>query len=172
MNDRDAAVKKSALIVAAASAFITPFMGSSINIALPSIQRDLQIDAVLLSWIATAYLLAAAVCLVPFGRLADIHGRKRVYTYGILIFTAASLLSGISVSVTMLIIARIVQGIGSAMIFGTGMAILMSVYPPGERGKVLGITVASVYLGLSLGPFCGGFLTQHLTWRSVFLIKP
>jgi EmrB/QacA subfamily drug resistance transporter len=167
----EAAIKKSALIVATASAFITPFMGSSINIALPSIQRDLQIDAVLLSWIATAYLLAAAVCLVPFGRLADIHGRKKVYTYGIMIFTVASLLSGISVSVTMLILARIVQGIGSAMIFGTGMAILMSVYPPGERGKVLGITVAAVYLGLSLGPFCGGFLTQHLTWRSVFLVN-
>jgi len=169
MNDE--AVKKSALIVATLSAFITPFMGSSINIALPAIQRDFQIDAVLLSWIATAYLLSAAVFLVPFGRLADIHGRKKMYTIGITVFSLSSLFSGLAQSITWLLIARIIQGVGSAMIFGTGMAILMSVFPPHERGKVLGITVAAVYTGLSLGPFFGGLLTQHLTWRSVFLIN-
>jgi len=167
----NSAVRKSALIIAAASSFITPFMGSSINIALPSIQKAFHIDAVLLSWIPTSYLLAAAVFLVPFGRLADLYGRKKIYTYGITVFTIMSFLSGISSSAAMLIVFRIGQGIGSAMIFGTGMAILMSVFPPQERGKVLGINVAAVYIGLSLGPFLGGLLTQYFTWRSVFLVN-
>ncbi|NVM24723.1 MAG: MFS transporter [Desulfobacterales bacterium] len=162
--------KRSALVVATLTSFMTPFMGSSINIALPSIEKEFQIDAVLLSWVATSYLLAAAISLVPFGRLADIYGRKKTFTYGTGIFTISSFLSAISVSAPMLILFRIFQGIGSAMIFATGIAILTSVFPPGERGKVLGINVAAVYIGLSLGPFLGGFLTQHFTWRSIFLI--
>ena len=165
----DKSIRKSALVVAVLSSFVTPFMGSSVNIALPSIQREFRIDAVLLSWVATSYILAAAVCLVPFGRLADIYGRKRIFLYGIVLFTFASLAAASSLSVPVLILFRVFQGIGSAMIFATGTAILISVYPPHERGRVLGINVAAVYLGLSLGPTLGGVLTHHLTWRSVFL---
>jgi len=164
-------IKRSTLIIATLTSFITPFMGSSINIALPSIEKEFHIDAVLLSWVAMSYLLAAAASLVPFGRLADIYGRKKIFLYGIGIFTLTSFFSAISVSITMLILARIFQGIGSAMIFATGIAILTSVFPPEERGKALGINVAAVYTGLSLGPFLGGLLTQYLTWRSVFLIN-
>jgi EmrB/QacA subfamily drug resistance transporter len=144
-------------------------MGSSVNIALPSIGKEFAMDAVLLSWVATSFLLAAAMFLVPSGRIADIHGRKRIFTYGILIYTVSSLLSAISTSAIILISYRVLQGIGGAMIFGTAVAILTSVFPPGERGKALGINVAAVYLGLSLGPFLGGFLTQHFGWRSIFL---
>jgi EmrB/QacA subfamily drug resistance transporter len=150
---------------------MTPFMGSAINIALPSIQKQFQIDAVLLSWVATSYLLAAAISLVPFGRAADIYGRKKIFAYGIAVFTISSFLSGISISALMLILFRIVQGIGSGMIFATGIAILTSVFPLGERGRVLGINVAAVYTGLSMGPLLGGFLTQHFTWRSIFLVN-
>jgi EmrB/QacA subfamily drug resistance transporter len=125
-------------------------------------------DAVLLSWVSTAFLLSAAIFLVPFGRLADINGRKKIFSCGIAIYTASSLLAAISISGAMLIAARVLQGFGSAMVFGTGVAILTSVYPTGERGKVLGINSAAVYLGLSLGPFFGGFLIQHLGWRSIF----
>jgi len=167
----NASIQRSALIVATLSSFITPFMGSSINIALPSIEKEFQMDAVLLSWVATSYLLAAAVSLVPFGRLADIYGRKKIFQYGIIIFTIASLLSAISLSTPMLIFSRVFQGLGSAMIFATGIAILTSVFPPWQRGKVLGINVAAVYIGLSLGPLLGGFLTQYFTWRSVFLLN-
>jgi len=162
--------KRAALLVAGLSSLLTPFMGSSVNLALPSIAKEFGINAVVLSWVATSYLLAAAVSLVPFGRLADIKGRKKIFTYGITIFTIASFLSALSTSGVMLIVFRVLQGIGSAMIFATGIAILTSVFPPHERGKALGITVAAVYVGLSLGPFLGGLLTQQFTWRSVFLV--
>ena len=165
------AIQRSAFIVATLSSFLTPFMVSSINIALPSIQKEFKTDAVLLSWVATAYLLAAAVSLVPFGKLSDIHGRKKIFSWGITLFTAASFGSAVSVSVPMLIFFRVLQGSGSAMIFATGIAILTSVFPPGQRGRVLGINVAAVYSGLSCGPFLGGLLTQHFSWRSIFLFN-
>ncbi len=157
-------------MIATLNSFVTPFMGSAVNIALPAIEQDLHVDAVLLAWIATAYLLAVAVFLVPFGRLADIYGRKKIFTLGILLFTFASTLCAASGSTPMLLFFRVIQGMGNAMVFATGMAILVSVYPAQERGKVLGINVAAVYVGLSAGPFLGGILTRYFTWRSVFLV--
>jgi len=170
MSD-DAVVKRSALLIATLAAFLTPFMVSSINIALPAIGKEFQMGAVLMSWVPTSYLLSAAMFLVPFGRLADIYGRKRIFSYGMWIVTLASLLLACSPSAAMLLLFRVLQGFGSAMIFGTGMAILTSVFPAAERGRVLGINVAAVYLGLSLGPAIGGFLTQQFGWRSIFLVN-
>jgi EmrB/QacA subfamily drug resistance transporter len=167
MNDKT--TKRSALIIASMSAFMTPFMLSSLNVALPAIGTEFKTDAVLLSWVQTSYLLAAAVCLVPFGRLADIYGRKKIFMSGQILITVTSVLTAISVSTPMLIVFRVFQGAGGAMVFATGIAILTSVYPPQERGKVLGIAVAAVYIGLSCGPFFGGLLTQHFSWRSIFL---
>jgi EmrB/QacA subfamily drug resistance transporter len=169
MDDR--ATKRAALTVATLTSFVTPFMGSSVNIALPTIGREFAMGAVLLGWVATSYLLSAAMFLVPFGRLADIHGRKRIFLYGILIYAVSSFLSAIAPSAAWLVSVRVLQGIGAAGIFGTSIAILTSVYPAGERGKVLGISVAAVYSGLSLGPFLGGFLTQQLGWRSIFFLN-
>jgi EmrB/QacA subfamily drug resistance transporter len=166
----DHRLKKSALIIATLNSFITPFMGSSVNIALPALGTEFQADAVLLNWIATAYLLSVSVCLVPFGRLADIYGRKTIFTSGIILFTISSVLCAVSFSIPMLLLFRVLQGAGNAMVFATGMAILLSVYPLKERGKVLGINVAAVYTGLSAGPFLGGVMTQHFTWRSIFLV--
>ena len=164
----DRATRRATLIAATLASFLTPFMGSATNVALPSIGHEFGMDAVLLSWVPTSYLLAAAIFLVPFGRLADIHGRKRVFTYGTALFTLGSLLTALAASAAMLLAARVVQGIGSSMIFGTGVAILTSVFEPGERGRVLGINVAAVYTGLSAGPFLGGLLTENLGWRSIF----
>lgn len=155
------ATKRAALFVAAFASFVTPFMSSSINIALPSIGQEFAMNAVLLSWVATSYLLAAAMFLVPFGRIADIYGRKRIFTYGMLLYTLACLLSAFATSGSLLISFRVLQGIGGAMVFGTGVAILTSVFPVGERGKALGINAAAVFLGLSLGPSLGGLLTEH-----------
>jgi EmrB/QacA subfamily drug resistance transporter len=163
-------MRKTALLVVSLSAFLTPFTLSSVNVALPTIGREFAVDAITLNWIATAYLLSSAMFLVPFGRLADIKGRKRVFTTGIFLFTLGSTLSGLSNSAEMIIAFRILQGVGGGMVFATGIAILTSVFEPQERGKILGINVASVYSGLSLGPLFGGILTQHLGWRSVFLM--
>jgi EmrB/QacA subfamily drug resistance transporter len=165
----DDAVKRAALLIAVLASFLTPFMVSAINIALPAIGRDFHMSAMAMSWIPTAYLLSAAIFLVPFGRLADIHGRKRIFSYGIRTYTLAALLLALSPSAPFLIAVRVLEGFGGAMIFGTGIAIVTSVFPPGERGRVLGINVAAVYLGLSLGPVLGGFLTQQFGWRSIFL---
>jgi len=162
--------RRSALIVAMTASFITPFMGSSINVALPAIERTFNMDAVLLSWVATVYLLSIGVSLVPMGRLADIRGRKKIMAIGFILFGISSLLSATAWSAYTLIAFRVIQGVGSGMVFGTSMAILTSVFPPAERGKVLGLSVSSVYVGLSSGPFLGGILTQHLSWRSLFVL--
>jgi len=167
-SSSQASTRRAALIAAVLASFLTPFMDSATNVALPALSQEFAMDAVTLSWIRTAYLLAAAMLLVPFGKIADIYGRKRIFTYGTVVFTSAALLIGFSTSSAMLLSVRVLQGFGSAMIFGTGVAILTSVFPPGERGRVLGINVAAVYLGLSLGPSIGGFLTQQLGWRSIY----
>jgi EmrB/QacA subfamily drug resistance transporter len=165
----DKKTQLSASIVAGMASFLAPFMGASINIALPSIGREFGASAVTLGWVATSYLLAAAVCLVPFGRLADIYGRKRNFLWGTVVYTVFSFLCALSNSTVVLICFRLMQGVGAALIFGTAVAILTSVFPPGERGKALGINTAATYLGLSLGPVLGGLLTEHLGWRSIFL---
>jgi len=160
--------RRAALIATTLAGFLTPFVDSATNVALPSISQTFAMDAVTLSWVRTAYLLAAAVFLVPFGKIADIYGRKRIFTYGAILFTLAALGVGVSTSTAMLLSFRVLQGLGAAMLFGTGVAILTSAFPPGDRGRVLGINVAAVYIGLSLGPTIGGLLTQQLGWRSIF----
>jgi EmrB/QacA subfamily drug resistance transporter len=164
----DHALKKYTLLVAAMASFLTPFMGSAINLAIPAIGKEFNCNTFMLSWVATSYLLASAAFLVPLGRLADITGRKKIFILGISFFGLSSILCGLAWSVEILILFRILQGIGSAMIFGTAMAMLTSVFPPHERGRVLGINVASVYTGLSLGPVLGGTLNHNLGWQSIF----
>ena len=159
------------LIVSLAASFLTPFMVSSVNIALPSIGRDLSMGAVEMSWVTTAYLLCSTIFLIPFGKIADAYGRKRIFFIGILVITLSSLLSAIADNGVLLIATRILHGVGAAMVFGTGMAMLTSVFPPEKRGRVLGINVSFTYLGLTLGPVIGGFLTHHLGWRSLFLVN-
>lgn len=166
----DERLKRSAMTVAVMSSFVTPFMASSINVALKSIDEEFSIDAVTLSWVATSYLLASAAFLVPFGRIADIRGRKKVFLYGSLVMAVASALCAFAPDEWSLLAFRILQGIGGAMIFGTSVAILTSVYPPNERGKALGTAIAAVYVGLSAGPFIGGFMVALLGWRSLFLL--
>jgi EmrB/QacA subfamily drug resistance transporter len=158
-----------ALWISALASFLTPFLGSSLNIALPAIGREFNLTAVELTWIPTAYILSNVIFLVPFGRLADIHGRKRIFRIGITIEVIACTVAITTPSGMFFVIVRAVQGLGGAMIFSTGIAILTSVFPSEKRGRALGINVASVYTGLSLGPVIGGFLTHNFGWRSVFL---
>jgi len=163
--------RRAALIVATLAAFLGPFMSSSVNVALPSIGHDFSMGAVSLGWVNTAFLLSAATFSIPFGRLGDIYGRKKIYMLGVFIFTISSIIIAMSISGMMLILCRVLQGVGASMIFATGTAILISVFPVGERGKVLGITISAVYLGLSTGPFFGGIITQQLGWRFIFWLN-
>lgn len=160
--------RKAVLLVSTFAAFLTPFLGSAVNLALPSIGKDLHASAISLGWVISSFILSSAIFLLPFGRLADIIGRLKVFSTGISLFTFSTFLILFSHSVTSLIVLRIFQGISSAMIFGTSLAIITSLYQPGERGKALGINITATYLGLSCGPVIGGMLTQYFGWRSIF----
>src|SRR5512133_350279 len=159
------------LLATTISSFTTPFMGSSVNVALPVIARDFSMSALSLSWVASSFLLAAAIMLVPMGRLADIYGRRIFFLSGSLIFALSSLVCIWSSTEGIFIALSVVQGIGGAMIFSTGTAMLISAYPENVRGKMLGINIAAVYIGLTCGPFIGGILTQHLGWKTIFVVN-
>lgn len=162
--------KRAVLLVAIIASFVHSFMASAVNIAVPTLGKELLLDAVTLGWIATAYFLSSAALLVPFGRIADMYGRKKIFTFGIGIFTLSSLFAGMANSAAMLISCRVFQGFGGAMLAGNSVALLTTVFPINERGKVLGITIAATYTGLSVGPVLGGILTQHFGWRSIFFL--
>jgi MFS family permease len=150
------------------TSFLGPFMGSSINIAIPSIAETFVFPPAMLSWVVTAYLLGSVAVLVPFGKLADSIGRKKIYQSGLICLLVTTCLAGFSVSLPMLIAFRLLQGLSLAMIFSTGMAILISGHTAQDRGKVIGYSAAATYMGLSLGPVIGGLLTQYLGWRAIF----
>lgn len=165
-----ASQERSALFVATLTSFMGPFMISSVNVALPVIQKELGMNAVQLGWVATAYLLGTAMFLVPAGKVADIYGRKKVFTSGLVCYTLACGLAAFVHSAGWLIALRFFQGVGAALFVTTGMAIVTSIFPPQRRGRAIGIYVSAVYIGLSVGPFVGGLMTQHLGWRSLFMI--
>lgn len=168
--DQAGTLQKSTLAVTAVTAFMAPFMLSSVNVALPAIQGEMTVNAVLLGWIATSYLLATAILLVPAGRFADMYGRRKVFVCGIVLFTLGSFLSIAAPGIRWFLFLRVLQGLGAAMFLTTGMAILTTVFPPQKRGRALGILVTAVYVGLATGPFAGGLLTQHIGWRSIFAV--
>jgi EmrB/QacA subfamily drug resistance transporter len=161
--------KITVLIITTILAFVMPFMLSAVNIALPKIGDEFGMNAIILGWVVTSFMLASASLLVPFGRLADIYGRKKIFTLGTIIFSLGSIFCIFTTSIPLFIGSRVIQGIGCSMILGTSIAMLTSVYPPEKKGSVLGINAATVYLGISLGPFLGGLLTDHTGWRSIFI---
>lgn len=151
--------------------FFNPFTGSAVNIALPHMASDLHLHAGSMSWVTMSYLLASAVFLVPMGKIGDRWGRKAMFLCGSLVFTLASFACALAFNSTFLIAFRLIQGVGGAMMISVSMAILMSAFRPDERGMMIGLNVASVYLGLSAAPVLGGFLTEYLGWRSLFYIN-
>jgi EmrB/QacA subfamily drug resistance transporter len=163
--------KNIVLLVTTLASFLIPFMSSAVNIALPEIGDEFDMDVITLGWVSTSYMLASASLLIPFGRIADMQGRRKIFIIGITIFLLGSVLSTISNSGMMLLISRAIQGIGGSAIFATSIAILTSAFSIDERGRVLGINTASVYLGLSLGPVIGGLLTEYAGWKSIFIVS-
>jgi EmrB/QacA subfamily drug resistance transporter len=145
-------------------------MGSALNLALPDIGKAFTMSAVTLAWVSTSYLISTAVFQVPFARLADLVGRKKIFIAGVSLFSVCTFLCGVAASSFQLILLRALSGLGSAMMFGTNVAILTSLFPRNERGKVLGISTSVVYFALASGPFFGGMLTHYFGWRTLFLI--
>lgn len=151
-------------------AFIAPFMGSCLNLAIPAIGVQYESSAVMLGWIPTGYLLATSAFSLPFGKLADKVGKPLIFTWGVIFFVIFGVFSIFAWSIASIIALRVLHGIASSMVFSTNMAILSDSVPPEKRGRSLGYATASTYIGLSLGPVVGGFLTHNFGWRSIFVL--
>lgn len=162
--------QKSVLIVATVTSFITTFMGSALNLSIPMLEAEFSANAATIGWVITSYTLAVAALSVPIGKIADVTNRKMVFILGVTLFGGFSLVCAFAKSITFLIIFRVLQGFAAAMIFATNNAMLISAYPASQRGRVLGITTAAVYIGLSAGPVAGGFLNSYLGWESIFAV--
>ena len=158
------------LVIICGASFMVPFLTYALNLATPDIGETFKASASSLSWVAASFLISSAVFSLPFGRLADITGLKKLFNLGLLLSAIMSFICAVAWTVEWLIFFRVIQGIVAAMVFSTAAAILTSVYPPQERGKVLGINSATVYLGLSLGSSIGGFLTYIWGWASIFIV--
>ena len=152
------------------NAFTTPLMLSAVNVALPAIAKDLSMNAVQLSWVPMAYLMASAMFVLIFGRLADMVGRKRIFLIGTSSVIVTSLIGAFSDSSAMLISARFLQGVSAAMLYATQVAIVTSVFPPAKRGQAIGLTVSTIYLGLTIGPVIGGYVIDTFGWRACFMV--
>jgi EmrB/QacA subfamily drug resistance transporter len=150
--------------------FLNPFMLSAVGVALPVMGREFSASALQLGLVETAFMLSMVIFLLAMGRFGDIHGRRKIFQLGLLLFAFSGGLISLASSIEMVIALRFLQGLGGAMVNATTMAILVAAFGPHERGKALGIAVASVYAGISCGPFVGGFLIQLLGWRSLFYL--
>jgi EmrB/QacA subfamily drug resistance transporter len=159
------------LLVTTIGAFMTPLDGSIVIIAIPSIASSINLSLESAVWIPLAYLLFLTVLLITVGRLADLKGRRDFYALGFVIFTAGSVLCGLSATDLQLIIFRAMQGVGAAFVLANSAAIVTDSFPSQERGKALGINTMAVYIGLTSGPIIGGVLVQNYGWRSIFFVN-
>ena len=153
------------------SVYMSTLDASIVNISLPTIVRMLNTDIQAVAWVVTGYLITITGSLLLVGRLADLFGQRRMYLMGLLTFTLGSALCGVSPSITFLIGSRLVQGLGAASSMVNGMAIVATAFPEKGRGQALGILGSIVSVGFLTGPLIGGFLVEHLGWRSVFFIN-
>jgi EmrB/QacA subfamily drug resistance transporter len=142
-----------------------------VNVALPSIQRDLGVGLSELEWIVSGYALTFAALMLIGGKLADAYGRRLVFVIGIVVFTGASLLCGLSTSGDMLIASRILQGAGAAMMNPATLSIIAATFPPRQRGTAIGIWAGVSALALAIGPLVGGLLTEHASWNWIFFVN-
>ncbi|NLM51632.1 MAG: MFS transporter [Firmicutes bacterium] len=151
-------------------AFWVPLIVTSANVALPAIGREFNAAPAALSWVISAMLLTIAMTVLPIGRISDLYGRKKILSIGALILSFSSLLCATANSIVFLIIFRALQGLGGAMVTTTVVSIVTAAFPASERGKALGINVASTYVGLSAGPFISGLIVDYFNWRGIFYL--
>ena len=151
--------------------FMVMLDNTVVNVALPSIQRDLKSDISDLEWVVNGYTLTFAVLIATGGRLGDIFGRRAMFLTGVIIFALTSATAGLAVDSTMLIVSRAVQGIGAALMMPATLSIVTHAFPASERGKAIGTWAGVSALALSIGPVVGGALTEYVSWRAIFFIN-
>jgi len=165
----DAAERRRVLVTVALGASLAPFMVSGLVVALPAIGREFALSGADLAWIGAAFFLAAGAFLLPFGRLGDIFGVRRLFTTGIAIYAVTAALSALAPSGPVLIASRVATGVGAAMVFGTSLAFASLVSPEEERGRAIGTVVAMLVVGFAVGTLAGGVLTDLVSWRTLFV---
>jgi EmrB/QacA subfamily drug resistance transporter len=159
------------LLAVGTGTFMTALDGSVVNTILPVIKKDFSGDIATIEWIIIVYLLVVSGLLPIFGRLGDLRGHKQIYMTGFVLFISSSLLCAFSSSINFLITSRAIQALGAAMLSANSPAILTKNFPDNQRGQALGMQATMTYLGLSIGPSLGGWLTDQFNWHSVFMIN-
>ncbi|MGY2894029.1 MFS transporter [Deinococcus sp. UYEF24] len=157
-----------AAVLGSAMAFLD---GTVVNVALPALQRDFRASVADVSWVVNGYALMLAALILTGGALGDLYGRKRVFGAGVLVFAAASLLCGLAGTLPLLVFARLLQGLGGALLIPGSLAMLGAVFPPESRGRAVGLWSSATSVVTVLGPVAGGLLVDTLSWRPVFLIN-
>src|SRR6185312_4574575 len=152
--------------------FMVMLDNTVVNVALPSIQRDLHAQISALEWVINGYTLTFAVLIATGGRLGDIFGRRLMFLTGVIIFAITSATAGIAQDPAMLIGSRAIQGIGAALMMPATLSIITHTFPAAERGRAIGTWAGVSALALSIGPVVGGFLTEYVSWRAIFFINP
>lgn len=152
-------------------AFMASLDGSIVNITLPTLVKIFNVEFAAAKWVVLIYFLIVTTAILPFGRLGDVVGKKKIYLVGFIIFTIGSILCGAASSLLYLIIARAIQGLGGAMLMSLGFAIITQTFTPKDRGKALGIVATSVSAAIIIGPLVGGFILEHFSWRYIFYIN-
>ena len=151
--------------------YMSTLDASIVNISLPTITQSFGAPLKMVAWVVTAYLIVITGCLLIMGRLTDLFGQRKIYLIGFSTFTLGSALCGLSPTIHSLIGSRIIQGLGASALMASGPAILTTAFPEEKRGQALGIIGSVVSAGFLTGPILGGFMVEHLGWRSVFFIN-
>jgi EmrB/QacA subfamily drug resistance transporter len=158
-------------LMVAIGIFMATLDGSIVNIALPAIMADFEVELATIQWVVMIYLLTVTSLLLSFGRLSDIRGRRIVYSSGLFLFSLGSLFCGMAPSAHWLILSRFFQGLGAAMTMACTPALIVDTFPEAERGRAIGMMGSVVAAGLTAGPVLGGLLIHYFSWRAIFYVN-